>query len=184
MKRDTTPDQREAPPSGPSPCSSEAARELPALFDEVVALFQRLKAVAEELYEGGPGSGSLRGVLRSLTRTGPQTVPQMARKRPVSRQYMQKVVDRLAAEGYVEFVRNPAHKRSQLVQLTDEGRHTCARLEDMERRSFQRFPVGLDAAEARRTIRALRSVRESLEAADIQSVLAGEEDEAPKPGTQ
>jgi hypothetical protein len=37
-----------------------------------------------------------RGVLKGLDRLGPQTVPQMARARPVSRQHIQTLVNRLA----------------------------------------------------------------------------------------
>jgi len=56
-------------------------------------------------------SAARRGVLRSLARLGPQTVPQMAGARPVSRQHIQTIVNALAADGLVETIDNPAHKR-------------------------------------------------------------------------
>jgi len=39
----------------------------------------------------------------------------------VARQLIQRLADEAAADGLVEFVANPAHKRSKLVQLTDKG---------------------------------------------------------------
>ena len=48
-------------------------------------------------------------------------MPQIAQMRPTSRQRMQRLADELAAEGLVEFVDNPKHRRSKLVQLTAKG---------------------------------------------------------------
>ena len=44
---------------------------------------------------------------------GPLTVPQIAQMRPTSRQRMQRLADELAAEGLVEFIDNPGHRRSK-----------------------------------------------------------------------
>jgi DNA-binding MarR family transcriptional regulator len=46
---------------------------------------------------------------------------QIAQMRPTSRQRMQRLADELAAEGLVEFIDNPRHRRSKLVQLTVKG---------------------------------------------------------------
>jgi DNA-binding MarR family transcriptional regulator len=51
----------------------------------------------------------------------PLTVPQIAEMRPTSRQRMQRLADELAAEGIVEFIDNPKHRRSKLVRLTRKG---------------------------------------------------------------
>jgi DNA-binding MarR family transcriptional regulator len=59
--------------------------------------------------------------MRSLALIGPLTVPQIAQMRPTSRQRMQRLADELAAEGLVEFIDNPRHRRSKLVRLTRKG---------------------------------------------------------------
>ncbi|MGO8917821.1 MAG: MarR family transcriptional regulator [Stellaceae bacterium] len=59
--------------------------------------------------------------MRSLTLVGPLTVPEIAKMRPTSRQRMQRLADELAAEGLVEFIDNPRHRRSKLVRLTRKG---------------------------------------------------------------
>ena len=51
----------------------------------------------------------------------PLYVPQIAEMRPTSRQRMQRLADELAAEGLVEFIDNPRHRRSKLVRLTRKG---------------------------------------------------------------
>jgi DNA-binding MarR family transcriptional regulator len=57
-----------------------------------------------------------------LVKEGAQTVPEMARSRPVSRQHCQTICNTLEAQGLVEFVDNPKHKRSKLVRATKKGR--------------------------------------------------------------
>jgi DNA-binding MarR family transcriptional regulator len=59
--------------------------------------------------------------MRSLALLGPLTVPQIAAMRPTSRQRMQRLADELVGEGLVEFIDNPRHRRSKLLQLTPKG---------------------------------------------------------------
>jgi DNA-binding MarR family transcriptional regulator len=92
------------------------------LMLEVAQFFFRLRALGQKsglITDWGAGTF---GFIRSLTLTGPLTVPQIAQMRPTSRQRMQRLADELAAEGLVEFVDNPRHRRSKLVRLTREGR--------------------------------------------------------------
>lgn len=65
--------------------------------------------------------GGVWGLLRSLKIEGPQTVPALARTRPVSRQHIQTLADAMAAEGLIAFKPNPSHKRSPLMTLTAKG---------------------------------------------------------------
>lgn len=86
-------------------------------------LFHQLRAVAEAASPADEGfTASHRGVLESLASQGPQTVPALARARPVARQHIQVLVNDLSALGLVETRPNPAHKRSPLVDLTPAGR--------------------------------------------------------------
>ena len=67
--------------------------ELQLLFAEVVAMFHRLKLVATEIHREEGISAAMRGVLNELAQEGPATVPRIARRRPVSRQHIQTVVN-------------------------------------------------------------------------------------------
>jgi DNA-binding MarR family transcriptional regulator len=86
------------------------------LMLEVAQFFFRIRAIGQKSWGGGAF-----GFMRSLALVGPLTVPQIAQMRPTSRQRMQRLADELAAEGVVEFIDNPRHRRSKLVCLTRKG---------------------------------------------------------------
>jgi len=86
------------------------AKAFEDLATQVRRNFHRLKALGEEVHDLGKLSTSHRAVLESLYKGGPQTVPEMARARPVSRQHIQKLVNVLLDEELVQTVPNPAHK--------------------------------------------------------------------------
>lgn len=109
----------------------ETVRLLEDLILEVLAAFFDLRAVGQRyglVTEQGAGSW---GLLRMLKTEGPQTVPDVARARSVSRQYIQKLANELIAEGWVAMDNNPLHKKSRLMVLTDQGE---AKFEEMTQR--------------------------------------------------
>jgi DNA-binding MarR family transcriptional regulator len=134
-----------------------------ALFDETVSLFHRLTVLAEKIHGQGSLSAALRGILRGLRRHGAQTVPSMARMRPVSRQNVQGLVNRLRETGLVEFVENPAHKRSQLARLTSKGVRKTDEMARRERRLLLRLDTGMSTHELARAAGVLREIRGALE---------------------
>jgi DNA-binding MarR family transcriptional regulator len=91
------------------------------LMLEVAQFFFRIRAAGQRTGLITSWGGGAFGFLRSLALNGPLTVPQIAQMRPTSRQRMQRLADELAAEGLVEFVDNPRHRRSNLVRLTRKG---------------------------------------------------------------
>lgn len=88
----------------------------------VIEFYFRIEAITQAT-AGFAQAGGEWGVLRTLVKEGPQTVPGMARTRPVSRQHCQTICNSLEAQGLVEFIENPKHKRSKLVRATKKG-HT------------------------------------------------------------
>src|SRR4051794_20483887 len=108
---------------------------LSALVDETVLLFHRLRAAAEAVHGEGEASAARRGVLRGLATGGPQTVPEMARARPCSRQHIQTIVNGLVDDRLVALVPNPAHRSSPLVALTAEGKAAVTDIDRRERRA-------------------------------------------------
>jgi DNA-binding MarR family transcriptional regulator len=143
--------------------TSDLSLSLEALVAETVALFHRLRVTAEQIHGDGAQSAARRGVLRSLARGGPQTVPHMASARPVSRQHIQAIVDALAADGLVETVHNPAHKRSVLVRLTPAGRTAVRDIAKREAALLRTIDIGAPAADIERAAGVLRKFRTSLE---------------------
>jgi DNA-binding MarR family transcriptional regulator len=91
------------------------------LMLEVAQFFFRIRALGQRSRLITSWGGGAFGLLRSLALIGPLTVPQIAEMRPTSRQRMQRLADELEAEGLVEFIDNPSHRRSKLVRLTRKG---------------------------------------------------------------
>ncbi|MDH3236161.1 MAG: MarR family transcriptional regulator, partial [Alphaproteobacteria bacterium] len=119
-----------------------------ALFELVFATsrtFFRLRAVGSKIGAVTPWGGGLLGMLHGLKLGGPQTVPQIARARPVSRQRIQKLADEMAAQGLVEYVDNPAHKRSKLVHLTPKGETAYGELRAAMLALCAELAAGMDA---------------------------------------
>lgn len=112
------------------PAALEEANALRALSHAVALTQSKVNAVVEALHGGF--SAPARMTLRSVVEIGPMTVPQIAALRPVSRQYVQSVVDELKAAGLVELVENTAHKRSKLVQATAHGARLMAEMTTRE----------------------------------------------------
>jgi DNA-binding MarR family transcriptional regulator len=143
--------------------TSRLSSSLEALIDETVGLFHRLRSAAEAVHGEGELSAARRGVLKGLAALGPQTVPQMANRRPVSRQHIQAIVNLLAHDRLVETIANPAHKRSVLVRLTARGRTAVRDIARREAALLASIGSGLSPAEIDRATAVLRTFRARLE---------------------
>ena len=85
----------------------------------------------------------------------------MARARPVSRQHIQVIVDRLLAQGLVELRDNPAHRKSSLVALTTKGRQMMKTITAREGMVLPGIAARFSAEQfgaARETLRLLQAV--------------------------
>jgi DNA-binding MarR family transcriptional regulator len=80
--------------------------------------------------------------------------------RPTSRQRMQRLANELAAEGLVEFVANPRHRRSNLVRLTPKGAARYKRLGEKLMAIASTMGAGLDEADVRRAAEIVRQIGE------------------------
>lgn len=139
---------------------SEAGRALFELGMEVIHTYFKLRAAGERIGATPPaGAGSL-GLLRSLAKEGPQPVPQLARDRDVSRQHIQTMVNDLAEQGLVEFIDNPAHKRSKLVAITESGKIRLAALLERVEDAYEGVSTGMDKGEIRTAIKVLSQLRQ------------------------
>ena len=133
------------------------------LVNENGLLFNRLKLVAEQVHHQGEMTGGRRSLLRLLDAQGAQTVPHISRTRAVSRQHVQALINELAADGYVEFAENPAHKRSPFVQLTRRGKQAVDALNRREQRLHLKMTQTVSDAEMLAAARTLRKVRAMFE---------------------
>ncbi|UCF19149.1 MAG: MarR family transcriptional regulator [Gemmatimonadota bacterium] len=151
-------------PSDPARQGAAATAEaLAELLDEAALLIRRLRERAEAKEVRDRLSRGRRDLLCELARSRPRTVPQLARARAVSRQHIQAQVNALAEAGYLEFFRNPAHRRSPLIRLTDMGRRLVGTLERRGAGVLSGLAVEVCAEEFRQAVGTLQAVRAALE---------------------
>jgi DNA-binding MarR family transcriptional regulator len=137
-------------------------REMRRLLDEVILLEHRLVRVAEALHADLDITVPGRAVLEFLERSGPSSVPDIARARDVSRQHIQTIVDSLAGGGLVERASNPAHRRSPLFALTPPGRAIIEQMHDRERKMISDRTAGISRADVVAATEVLAAVRLAL----------------------
>ena len=133
------------------------------LIDEAVALHLRLQVLTEELHGHSELSRACRGILQDLYRLGPRTVPQLTRGRPVSRQNVLMLVNRLITEGMAESMRNPEHRRSYLVRLTPRGKALLEEMWSRETELLNSLDLNLSSEDLQAAAKVLYRLREALE---------------------
>jgi DNA-binding MarR family transcriptional regulator len=146
--------------------AEEGATLLADVYLVLGPIYRRvLREVEADRTNSGVTAGE-RAVLDMLRRSGPMTVPQMAREQDLSRQFVQRMVNSAAAAGHLESVENPAHRRSSLIRLTERGR---AAIEAVVAREHARLAVaaaGLRRDEVEACLKVLRQMLDALAPAD------------------
>ena len=127
-----------------------------------VEFFHCLKTVGAQVHHEGELSDTKRGVLMNLHRLGPQTVPQMARSRQVSRQNIQTIVNLLLDDGYIELIDNPAHKRSSMVSLTLNGESYVEEMNHLERDILSRLDFDIENKEILKAAEVLKTLHKTF----------------------
>ena len=150
-------------PRAPRKLRRQAPSEARAVVDETVALYHRLRWLADRMHGDDARSATRRGVLRGLARYGPQTVPELARRRFFRRQTLQEVVDQLEAAGLVERRPNPRHARSLLVRITPRGEALARRMDEMDERVLSAAVRAIPARDLAITARTLGALRSGFE---------------------
>jgi DNA-binding MarR family transcriptional regulator len=121
------------------------------------ALFKDFDAVVRA---AGLGSLDWR-VLATLSAQAPMPVGQLAQEVLSQQPTVTKLVQRLASQGWVRQLDDPADQRRTLVQITPAGQRKIAPLLAQARAHEARVLADLGAAEVRRLKDQLRSLRRS-----------------------
>jgi DNA-binding MarR family transcriptional regulator len=90
----------------------------------------------------------------------PEPVAWLARSMGLNRQGVQRIVNELAAEGYVALAPNPHHRRARLVVLTAKGRTAFAAVDRLQTPWVNALAKGIgaeDIAAAKEIIAKLRT---------------------------
>jgi DNA-binding MarR family transcriptional regulator len=163
------------------PTIPRAHASLETLLAEVAALANQLRKTPALLPRQDNSTQGGWSILQTLGRSGPQTVPDIARARALSRQNIQILVNRLESQGYVTVTPNPAHKRSGLVALTDRGRGLLATVMEREATSLEGMLPHVPQKRLLPAARLLRRLRELLAGKELPLAETTEQSPAPKP---
>lgn len=140
-------------------------KDVDPLLDEVRLLFHVLVRAGDALHAGEEVSMGMRAVLEFVSVHGPAPVPVIARRRRVSRQHVQALVNPLLEKRLLRTAPNPDHRRSPLVELTAAGARALARMRRREARVFEEASPRIPAARLREATECLRKLRGALESA-------------------
>ncbi|GAA2678015.1 hypothetical protein GCM10009864_57210 [Streptomyces lunalinharesii] len=117
---------------------------------------------AERTLDGTGLTAGERTLLDALRTHGPRTVPQLARSLDLDRQPVQRWVNHAAELGLVVTTANPAHRRSSLIRLTDEGTAMMRGVQEAEAGELRRGLADLSAGEVRTALRVLDRIGEEF----------------------
>ncbi|MGV0027141.1 MarR family winged helix-turn-helix transcriptional regulator [Phormidesmis priestleyi] len=141
---------------------SEAGKEIEALIIEIVTTFFLLRAEGMRIGVVSPSGEGYWSVLRLLKFYGAQTVPQLARYRYVPRQSVQKLANEMLADGVIELVNNPAHKRSKLLRLTPKGESVFQEMSDHIAKLAETLAAQQQATQLQNAVSVVKHLQEQL----------------------
>jgi len=138
------------------------------LIDEVMRGHGRFVALSDTFSDPGDPTGLMRTVLTSVIESAvPPTVPQIGRSLGYPRQTIQRQADALVADGLLEWIGNPDHKKAHRLVASEAGRRTHARAKAKSEAWADRFAKRLGQEDIKRladVVEALRKVRREVEA--------------------
>lgn len=135
---------------------------LKTVIDTVRRCFGLLAEISDQSVADIALTASTRAILEHLLERGSQTVPQIASEKHIRRQSVQALVDRLLSLGFVRSAANPAHKKSNLIELTPEGRVIFEQVRQRELLLLRELGKGLDQSEMQKVADGLDAFKHQL----------------------
>lgn len=161
--------------TGPGTAPDTLRRDMPAAEPALVLSFQRLVSevfrLNGELLAAGErlgrdlGMSPARWQTLATIRNRPLTVADIARRLGLTRQSVQRTVNKLRRDGLVRTQPNPEHRRSHLIELTRDGEQAWNQLRNRQVPLTDRFThgLGLTTEELDALADQLRTIRKTAE---------------------
>lgn len=135
---------------------------------ELVWMSRPLMQAAEGCVERGLVGTDLtvrmRAVLEMLHAHGDLSVPEIAAKLDIKRQYVQVMVNETLLSGFTDQRPNPRHKRSPLLSLTDQGRQLIGEVIAKELELMQLVGSDLTEEEISTALKVVQAITARLKA--------------------
>ncbi|WP_420858217.1 MarR family winged helix-turn-helix transcriptional regulator [Marivivens marinus] len=125
-------------------------------------LMQAAEACVEAGLIGTNLTVRMRAVLEILDKYGDQTVPELAARLEIKRQYVQIMCNETLASGFIEQRSNPRHKRSAILTLTDRGRAVIEEIIAKEMKLVEELGENLSNEDVATALAVVSAVTDSL----------------------
>ena len=125
-------------------------------------LMQAAEACVEAGLVGTNLTVRMRAVLEMLDKYGEQTVPEIAARLEIKRQYVQIMCNETLASGLVEQRPNPRHKRSPVLVLTDQGRILIEDIISKEMRLMEEVGANMSSEDISTALEVVLAVADRL----------------------
>lgn len=127
---------------------------------EVASLGGLFTSVGESLAKVGDQTLA-RWVILDAIEDKPSTVAQVARRRGIARQAVQRVADLLEREGLAAYEPNPQHRRARLLRLTPQGRRVLIKISVEQKAWADALGTQIGEAKLRSLARAIHQIRQA-----------------------
>ena len=152
----------------------ETAAKLWALTTELMMVFGRMKRFAHVSDPSSVHPGTEFAILDTILRHGCRTVPEIAVSRGVTRQSVQKVVNKLLDVQTLVYADNPSHKSSKYLQVTPNGLKIYQGVKATMIGRYVRAEAGLRKGDVEAAARVLAVIADTWDLKDLDSDLAAE----------
>lgn len=133
---------------------------------QLIWMSRPLMQAAESCVEDGLAGTNLtvrmRAVLEILHKYGEQTVPELAARLEIQRQYVQIMCNETLASGFIEQRANPRHKRSPILALTNQGSTLIEDILSNEMQIMQEMSEDLSTEDIATALKVILSVVDGL----------------------
>jgi len=133
------------------------------LLKEIRINYQLLKKGVEIVHKESELSVGVRGVIEILNDNGGMTVPHLAKIRHLSRQSVPVLVDQMQKHGWVESKPNPFHKKSSLIELTDEGRKAYKSMQDQEIKQMKKLDIDVPVKKLEDALKLVEHINKKID---------------------
>jgi DNA-binding MarR family transcriptional regulator len=140
------------------PPRTTAGDALTEFVVEVAGFGAFITAAGEALARSG-GQTLARWVILDAVEDGPATVAQIARRRGIARQAVQRVADLLVADGLAAYAENPKHRRAKLLRPTSRGREVLRLISEAQQPWADALGAEIGEAKLRRALGLVSDVR-------------------------
>jgi DNA-binding MarR family transcriptional regulator len=103
-----------------------------------------------------------RWVILDAIEEAPTTVAQIARRRGMARQGVQRVADLLERDGLAVYEANPGHRRAKLLRPTPQGRQALRTISVAQKEWADALGEEIGEAALRRTRRSIEQIRRTV----------------------